>query len=48
MFSQICKSFIGGYICSEQVDMDLEGRFQEHISMYGLSYGTKEEYNFRM
>ena len=48
MFNQICKSVIGGYICTEELNYGIEPRFQEHISKFGLSYGTKEEYQFRM
>ena len=48
MLNQICKSFVGGYICTEEMNYGIEPRFQEHISKWGLSYGTKEEYNFRM
>jgi cathepsin F len=48
MLSQICKTFVGGFICSEEMDYGLEQRFQQHMSEFGLSYGTKEEYNFRM
>jgi hypothetical protein len=28
--------------------MGIQSKFQEHISQYGISYGTKEEYEFRM
>ena len=48
MLSQICKTFVGGFICTEEMDYGVEPRFQQHMSQYGISYGTKEEYNFRM
>jgi len=49
MFSQVCKTFIGGFICTEEfAEPNTSARFSEHVSKFGLSYGTKEEYNFRM
>jgi len=35
-------------LCEEPVSMEIEQAFVEHTSVYGLSYGTKEEYNFRL
>jgi hypothetical protein len=47
----ICSAF-GGYIgivCQpEQVSLEVvKQNYANHISKYGLSFGTKEEYEFR-
>lgn len=43
----ICQavSYAGIYKC--QNDTNINSKFAEHVSQYGLSYGTKEEYDFR-
>ena len=45
----ICQaaSYTGIYQCTNDMFV-LESNFVEHVSMYGLSYGTQEEYAFRM
>ena len=44
----ICQaaSYTGIYQCTNDMFV-LESNFVEHVSMYGLSYGTQEEYDFR-
>jgi Pyruvate/2-oxoacid:ferredoxin oxidoreductase delta subunit len=47
----LCKAatFMGyKHFCEESVSMEIEQAFVEHASVYGLSYGTKEEYQFRL
>ena len=43
-------SFLGLSICGKQspVSAVVEQAFIEHLSAYGISYGTAEEYNFRL
>ena len=36
-----------GWQCSSGVDYDLDSAFANHISQYGLSFGTQNEYLFR-
>jgi len=50
MLTQVCKALAGaGIACSTQdVDGGVETRFMEHVANYGHSYGTQEEYLFRM
>jgi len=48
---KLCKAAAWmGYknLCEGPVSMEIEQAFVEHTSVYGLSYGTKEEYNFRL
>jgi cathepsin L len=39
---------LGFDLCETPVSAELHQSFIQHISEYGLSYGTKEEYNFRL
>ena len=50
MLTQICKALAGaGIACTTQdVEGGVETRFMEHVANYGISYGTQEEYAFRM
>ena len=34
--------------CQVNISMEIEQAFAEHASIHGLSYGTKDEYNFRL
>ena len=45
----VCQAvaFAGIYQC-EVIDSAMQSSFLEHTSKYGLSYGTQEEYDFRM
>lgn len=47
---KVCKlaSHFGLFACpgNEQFDQ-VQRQFSEHVSAFGLSYGTKEEYEFR-
>lgn len=48
---KICKAatYFGlKNMCEEPVSQELEQSFVEHVSRYGLSFGTKEEYEFRL
>lgn len=36
------------YQCDTYQDFAMEQKFTEHMATYGLSYGTKEEYAFRL
>jgi len=47
----LCKAiaFVGLDYCQEQaVSKHVEALFQEHIASFGKSYGTKEEYEYRL
>ena len=50
MLSQVCKAIGGAGILCETVDAEngVQTRFMEHVANYSISYGTKEEYDFRM
>ena len=50
MLNQVCKALAGaGISCStSDVEGGVQTRFMEHVANYGISYGTNEEYNFRM
>ena len=39
---------IFGYNAVSQDELELQQSFVQHMSEYGLSYGTEEEFNFRM
>jgi C1A family cysteine protease len=39
---------IGFDLCQTPVSLELQQSFLQHIADYGLSYGTKEEFNFRL
>ena len=43
-------AFLGVNMCenSTGIDTAVEQAFVEHLAFYGESYGTKEEYNFRL
>lgn len=45
----LCTAYaaIGGQ-CQSGVSAEIESAFVDHISQFGLSYGTQEEYEFRM
>jgi len=48
---QICyaAAYLGFNLCDVQtITKEVEASFIEHISAYGKSYGTVEEYNFRL
>lgn len=50
--NKLCKAAAWmGYkkLCGDEpVSMEIEQAFVEHVSSYGLMFGTKEEYEFRM
>ena len=50
MLSQVCKAIGGAGIICETVDAQngVQTRFMEHVANYSISYGTQEEYDFRM
>jgi hypothetical protein len=50
MLSQVCKALAGaGITCTtNDVEGGVQTRFMEHVANYGVSYGTQEEYDFRM
>ena len=37
-----------GDVCQEPVALETQQAFVEHVAKWGLSYGTEEEYNFRL
>ena len=41
------SAYFGVMICEEPVSQEIEQAFIEHVSTYGLSYATQEEYEFR-
>ena len=42
-------AYIGVNMCDDKkIDQVIEESFIEHMSMHGLSYGTQEEYKFRL
>ena len=42
------SSFIGLYDCAPAFSLEMTQNFVNHVSDFGLSYGTEEEFNFRM
>jgi len=50
MLNTVCKALAGaGITCTtSDVEGGVQTRFMEHVANYGISYGTQEEYNFRM
>ena len=47
---RFCKAaaYLGfNNLCDEPVSLELEQNFIDHVAQYGLSFGTKEEYEFR-
>jgi hypothetical protein len=46
----ICGSLasLGLNLCSEPFSLQIHQDFVNHVSQYGLSYGTQEEYAFRL
>jgi len=46
----ICSTgaMLGLYQCETPVSAEIEQAFIEHVAEYGHSYGTQEEYQFRM
>ena len=50
MLTHICKALgAAGITCSTQdVEGGVQTRFMDHVANYGISYGTQEEYAFRM
>jgi len=50
MLNTVCKALAGaGITCStSDVEGGVQTRFMDHVANYGISYGTQEEYNFRM
>ena len=53
MLSTLCKTASWlGISCDNEItkplaNWDLRDKFMEHMSMYGLSYATKDEFDFR-
>ena len=48
---RLCKigAHLGLFKCpGTEHTNELHAQFSEHISYFGLSYGTKEEYDFRL
>jgi len=39
---------LGLFECESPISTVLQVKFANHVSEYGLSFGTQEEYNFRM
>jgi len=39
---------MGIQFCESPVSLEVQQGFIEHMSRFGLSYGTQEEYNFRL
>merc|ERR1712166_1132799 len=50
MLNTVCKALAGAGITCSTTDSDngVQTRFIEHIAKFGNSYGTTEEYDFRM
>ena len=48
--NSICNiaTFMGFNACKSSQERAVEGMFAEHVSKFGLSFGTKEEYEFRL
>lgn len=49
MISRLCKISTVSNIfnCENESKNDIDSMFMSHVAEYGLSFGTKEEYNFR-
>jgi hypothetical protein len=47
MISKLCQLGGGWIINCDEATSDIQPRFHAHVSRFGLSYGTKEEYEFR-
>lgn len=41
-------AFMGMDMCETPVSMEVHQNFVEHVAEFGLSYGTQEEYNYRL
>ena len=41
-------AYFGIYTCETPVSVELQQAFIEHVTEYGISYGTQEEFDFRM
>ena len=48
--NMICSmaAYTGIYQCETPVSVELQQSFMEHVTQFGLNYGTQEEYDFRM
>ena len=48
--NMICSmaAYTGIYHCETPVSVELQQDFMEHVTQFGLNYGTQEEYDFRM
>ena len=46
----ICSmaAYTGLYQCETPISVELQQTFMEHVTRFGLNYGTQEEYDFRM
>ena len=46
----ICKygAALGLFTCEKKVSTELESKFYNHVSNFGLSFGTDEEFQFRL
>jgi KDEL-tailed cysteine endopeptidase len=46
----VCSTatMLGLYQCDTPVSVEIEQAFIEHVAEFGFSYGTQEEFNFRM
>jgi cathepsin L len=46
----ICKygAALGLFNCEKKMSTELEAKFYDHVSKFGLSYGTDEEFQFRL
>ena len=49
MINFFCKAVaIAGVECDTPVSYEVQQGFMQHMAEFGLSYGTKEEFNFRL
>lgn len=48
MLNHFCTVAGFGVVCNSAEDKQLIAKFSRHIITYGLSFGTKEEFQFRM
>jgi len=50
MLNTVCKALAGAGITCSTTDSEngVQTRFMQHVATHALSYGTQEEYAFRM
>ena len=50
MLNTVVKAMTAAGITSSTADVEgqVQTKFMEHVANYGISYGTQEEYDFRM